>query len=102
MIHWDDIKDRVDKWHKTCLARLFEIGGTRAQILGACVAGDMDYARQLLGQDPSLASIPTGEVTPLRLAAYYGHRAVAELLIEHGAAVDRPASQSGDFPLHLA
>src|SRR3954470_24802058 len=102
MIQWDDIKDKVGKGQTRYLTRLFEAGGPRAQILGACVAGNSDYARLLLGQDPSLASIPTGEVTPLRLAAYYGYRAVAELLLEHGAAIDQPASQSADFPLHLA
>jgi ankyrin repeat protein len=102
MIQWDDIKDWVAKEQETYLARLFEQGGSRAQILGACVTGDADYARQLLGQDSSLASIPTGEVTPIRLAAYYGHRAVAGLLIQHGAPVNQPASHSRDFPLHLA
>jgi ankyrin repeat protein len=102
MIQWDEFKDQVAEGHKTYLARLFAVGGTRAQILGACVTGDADYARQLLSQDPSLASIQTGEVTPIRLAAYYGHPVVAELLIEHGAAIDQAASHSQDFPLHLA
>ena len=102
MIQWDEIEDRVAKEQETYLARLFERGGARAQILGACVTGDADYTRQLLGQDSTLASIPTGEVTPIRLAAYYGHRAVAELLIEHRAPVNQPASHSRDFPLHLA
>ncbi len=102
MIQWDDIKDTVAEGHKTSLTRLFEAGGFNAQILGASVAGDVDYARQLVGQDATLASIPTGEVTPLRLAAYYGHRAVAELLIEYGAPLDQAASDSKDFPLHLA
>jgi ankyrin repeat protein len=82
--------------------RLFEVGGTNAQVLGACVVGDLDYVRQMLGLNPRLASIPTGEVTPLRLAAYYGHRAVMESLIEHGARLDQAASEARDFPLHLA
>ena len=97
MIEWDDIKDRVAKGHKKFLTRLFDAGGASAQILGACVVGDLDYARQMLGHDSTLANIPTGEVTPMRLAAYYGHRAVVELLIEHGARLDQAASDSRDF-----
>jgi ankyrin repeat protein len=102
MIQWDEIKGRVAKEQETYLARLFELGGARAQILGACVTGDADYARQILGQDSNLANTPAGEVTPIRLAAYYGHPAIAGLLIENGAPVNQPASQSRDFPLHLA
>ncbi|KAK4295972.1 hypothetical protein Pmani_031503 [Petrolisthes manimaculis] len=39
--------------------------------------------------------------TPLHLASYFGHRGVAEALLQHGAAIDAH-NHAGDTPLHKA
>jgi ankyrin repeat protein len=93
---------RLQKPFQRYLAILFEQGGPRAAFLNACVTGELQKTAVLLNQDPGLASIPTGEVTPIRIAAAYGHSALAELLIRHGAPLNTPAGGSRNYPLHLA
>lgn len=93
---------RLQKHFQRYLAILFEQGGPRADFLNACATGDLQQAGALLNEDPGLASIPTGEVTPIRIAAVYGHAALAELLIRHGAPVSTPAGTYRNYPLHLA
>jgi ankyrin repeat protein len=93
---------RLQKGFQHYLAILFEQGGPQAAFLNACVNGELQQVGALLNEDPGLASIPTGEVTPIRIAAVYGHAALAELLIRHGAPVNTPAGSSRDYPLHLA
>jgi len=94
--------DEVKKSHLRFLEPWFHRGGPPAEMLTACVSGDTGAARALLARDPGLATVPSGEVTPLRLAACYGHRELAEALLDHGAPHDSPASHYRDFPLHLA
>jgi len=92
----------LQKHFQRYLAILFEQGGPRAVFLNTCVTGDLQQAEALLNDDPGLASIPTGEVTPIRIAAVYGHAALAELLIRYGAPVNTPAGGLREHPLHLA
>lgn len=39
--------------------------------------------------------------TPLHLASYFGHRDVAEVLLQNGASLDE-LNDAGDTPLHKA
>jgi ankyrin repeat protein len=102
MIPLDEIGKQADEAHLRCLEPWFQEGGPPAEMLAVCVSGDVAAARALVAQDPRLATIPSGEVTPLRLAAYYGHGELIELLLDHSARHDVAASHSKDFPLHLA
>ncbi len=91
-----------DKRIRLYLAPWFARGGTHAEFLNACLTANLSVTRRLLKEDASLANIPSGEVTPLRLAAFYGHTELAELLIHHGADVNTVASDEIDYPLHIA
>jgi ankyrin repeat protein len=94
--------DKVEEKHRRFLKPWFHLGGPPAEVLAASASGDTNAARALLEREPQLATIPSGEVTPLRLAAYYGHREVAEVLLHYGAPVDSASSYVRNFPLHLA
>ena len=56
--------------------------------MDAIKAGDDDRVRTLLAGDETLANAKQGELPAVMLAAYYGQRAVAQTLIDHGADVD--------------
>jgi ankyrin repeat protein len=102
MIPLDEIKERASRSHVRSLEPWFEQGGPPAEMLAACVLGDTNAARALIVRDPSLSTIPSGEVTPLRLAASYGHCELIECLLDHGARHDISASHRLNFPLHLS
>jgi ankyrin repeat protein len=66
--------------------------------------GDLGRVRSLLGTDPGLANAvaPDG-FAPLGLASFFGHDAVARLLLEHGARADMASSNEMHvMPLHSA
>jgi ankyrin repeat protein len=92
----------LDRENRRHLAPWLERGGTQAAFLSACITADLDSARRLLNEDPSLVNVPSGEVTPVRLAVFYGCSELAGLLIRYGAALNTPASERMDYPLHLA
>lgn len=55
-------------------------------ILRAAAAGDAAAVAQLLAADPTLVGARSAAgTTPLHRAAFKGHLAVAELLLDHGA-----------------
>ena len=58
------------------------------QLIDAIKAGDDDQVRRLLAGDESLVDARIGDLPVVMLAAYYGKRAVAQTLIDHGATVD--------------
>ena len=93
---------QIDKENRQHLAPWFDRGGIQAAFLNACLTADVESARMFLDDEPSLANIPSGEVTPMRIAAFYGHAELAELLIRYGAALNTTASERMDYPLHLA
>lgn len=69
----------------------------------AAALGDVPRLRELLGAgaDPS-AFAPDG-YTPLQLAAFFGHREAAELLIERGADLTAVSRNEQDtYPLQAA
>lgn len=58
------------------------------QLIEAIKAGDDDRVRMLLAGDETLANAKDGDLPVVMLATYYGQRAVAQTLIDHGAHVD--------------
>ncbi len=70
----------------------------------AVMAGDATRTHELLQRNPALADAysPTG-MTPLHLAAHFGHADVAEVLLAFGANIEaRTRTRLGNTPLHVA
>ena len=68
----------------------------------AAAAGDVMTLRTLLEANPSLALAKEGDgTTPLHLAALYGHKEAASVLLAFHADV-AARDENGDTPLHLA
>lgn len=89
-----------------CLALLLAAGGTLDDAaLKPVLLNDADALRAALAVDPSLvrhrtslrcAFTPLDGATLLHVAAEYGHVAVAEVLLAHGAEVDARAATDAD------
>ena len=79
--------DKVEEKHLRFLEPWFHRGGPPAEMLAASASGDTRAARALLEREPQLATIPSGEVTPLRLAAKWlrCYFTTAPLTIPHPA-----------------
>lgn len=83
--------------------------GPNEDILSAAKAGDLRKAEAALAAGASVNAVdekglsPTGLVglTPLGLAAAYGHRNIAEFLLDHGASIGTKGGL-GETPLHVA
>ena len=78
--------------------------GTALNLFEACAAGKVDRVRELLAANLASANdvAPDG-FQPLGLAAFFGHTAVAQLLIEHGAQINSPSHNGQQVhPLHSA
>jgi ankyrin repeat protein len=58
------------------------------ELIEAIKAGDGERVRGLVAIRPALANARAGEIPVVMLAVYYGHRGVAQTLIDHGADVD--------------
>ncbi|CAE8590031.1 unnamed protein product [Polarella glacialis] len=79
-------------------------------LLHAASGGSAQVAAALLGAKANIETVNEDEVTPLLLAAYYGHTEVVRVLIEAGADVNHNApgwgcaldSASGDTAVLLA
>jgi ankyrin repeat protein len=73
-------------------------------IFEAASLGDTRQAESLLAEDPDLANALNFDgFQPLGLAAFFGHNALAHLLLEHGAQVNsRSQNAMGAAPLHSA
>ena len=72
------------------------------EIHDAARSGDLERVEAILANDPHLVNTKDENVdTPLHLASRDGHRAVVELLLAKGAAIDAgdPASDVGVEPL---
>jgi ankyrin repeat protein len=73
-----------------------------ATIEEAAAAGDVATLRALLETNPALALAKEGDgTTPLHLAALYGRKEVASILLSFHADVSA-RDENGDTPLHLA
>lgn len=92
------------------IANLLLKRGARLDIFAVCIAGVSTRVVELLGADSSqVNSYSHDGWTPLHLAAFFGHRDIAEVLLAHGADVNarqhggwsplQAAAQSGDVEL---
>ena len=72
------------------------------EIHDAAKNGDLEKVEALLKKNPGLVfSKDNSGTTPLHLAAGYGHKALAQLLLTNNAKVNAQA-KTGDTALHLA
>jgi ankyrin repeat protein len=86
------------------LARLLLEKGAQTDIFAACALGLTERATELLNTDRTLlnAYSPDGW-TPLHLSAFFGHKDLAELLLERGAKVHAASLNAmRNTPLHAA
>jgi ankyrin repeat protein len=89
------------------LSDLLLRAGAGIDVFEAAAAGLTGRVAELLDEDPSRARAYSHDGwTPLHLASFFGHREVAALLLERGAAIDA-RSRSRRFarentPLHAA
>jgi ankyrin repeat protein len=75
--------------------------GPEGDLLKAAAAGDVDGVREAIARGASVdARAPRW--TALSAAAFYGRREVVDLLLEHGAGIDRVDGAGGNSPLHGA
>lgn len=101
----------VEMYHRSndfpaCLAMLLAAGGTLDDpLIAPVLLNDPDALRAALASTPALvhhrtslrcAFTPLEGATLLHLAAEYGHLAVAEVLLAHGADVEARAATDGD------
>ncbi|MFA7329344.1 MAG: ankyrin repeat domain-containing protein, partial [Candidatus Ratteibacteria bacterium] len=72
-------------------------------IFDAAVAGDVAKVKALLEKNPGLVNAKDNRgLTPLHLAAMYGRKDVAEVLLANKANIEAKANDSGGTPLHWA
>jgi ankyrin repeat protein len=86
------------------LARMLVDFGADVDVFAAAALGNVDRLAMILNGAPRLvhAHAPDGW-TPLALAAYFGHRAAARLLLASGADVNAIArNATANQPLHAA
>ena len=68
---------------------------TAEGLFEAIKAGDLERVRGLLDVDPTLVHARgEGDLSPLMTATYWGRRAVVDLLLEGGAALDIHAASA--------
>jgi len=73
-------------------------------IFNAAVAGQVPMVLQQIDRDPALLESHSGDGwTPLHLAAFFGHRDLANALLDRGAGVNsRSTNSMKNTPLHAA
>ena len=86
------------------VAGLLLARGPKLDIFTASAAGKVQLVAELLGRDKaSLESHSSDGWTPLHMAAFFGQKSMAEVLIEHGADVNsRSTNAMKNTPLHAA
>ncbi|MGA9069601.1 MAG: ankyrin repeat domain-containing protein [Terracidiphilus sp.] len=84
-------------------ALVASVPGLCAPIHDAARSGDLAKVQALVKADPGLVSSPDEKYgqTPLHIAAFNGHKDVAEFLLTNKADVNAKA-KNGSTPLHLA
>jgi ankyrin repeat protein len=101
---WTPLDD-ASAWLREDVAELLRQHGGRAssgEIYGAVAEGRLARVKELLQENPNLISIQTmSGWTPLHIAARYGRKDVAELLLASGADVNA-RDPLGETPLLLA
>jgi ankyrin repeat protein len=76
----------------------------KLDLFNLCVAGQVEPVLAEVERDSSLLEAHSSDGwTPLHLAAFFGHRGLAQALINHGAKVDsRSTNAMVNTPLHAA
>lgn len=91
-------------FRKTEIVELLVRSVVELNIFEAAATGQRQRIRRLLEQDRSLANAYSSDgFTPLGLAAYFGHKEIAEILLDAGAEVN--ASSQNEMkvaPIHAA
>jgi ankyrin repeat protein len=86
------------------IAALLLEKGVELDVFAACIAGAKERAIGLIGENPGLLKAYSHDGwTPLHLACFFGHSALAEALIAQGAEVRaRSHNPMQNTPLHAA
>ncbi len=87
---------------KTEIAQLLESRGARIDIFAACMAGRTDLVREMLAENKALVQLMSHDGwTPLHLAAFFGNKDAAAILLDAGANVTvRSTNAMANMPLH--
>jgi ankyrin repeat protein len=90
--------------HKPGIAECLRLHVPELDIFEACALGDAERVKTLLESDGRLANaVAQDGFGPLGLACFFGHEAVARLLLVSGARVDQASSNGMRvMPLHSA
>jgi uncharacterized protein len=86
------------------IAALLLEKGVKLDVFEACLAGARERVIELAGQQRDLANTYSHDGwTPLHLACFFGHPAIAEALLDRGAEVNaRSRNAMQNMPLHAA
>jgi ankyrin repeat protein len=68
----------------------------------AVTSGNTNMVAFLVGAGADVSAKGESNVTPLHLAAFYGHAQIAEELLKAGADVNAGGYRHNDTPLHVA
>lgn len=91
-------------YQKPTLANKIAEFVSELSIFDACAVGKFNEVDSLISKNPSLITTYSVDgFTPLGLACYFGHEAIAKLLVAKGAEVNIPSKNGFNvFPIHSA
>lgn len=86
------------------VTRLLLERGVELNLFEAAAVGEVECVQHLLDADPTLINAYSHDGwTPLHLASFFGHREVAQFLLQRGADMAaRSRNATGNRPLHAA
>lgn len=89
---------------KPAIAQQLIEHGAMLDLFEAATVGDVERVQILIERDPTTINDYSNDgFQPLGLAAFFGHEAIARVLIDHGAAINSPSRNAMHvMPLHSA